>query len=413
MYTYQPWTDWLASQHEAMLDATLILAAINSGSSNVAGVNRVGAQMLEFCRPLQAEVKTRSLPAYTLVDDRGLLQSRPLGDAVLLRKHPQAPLQIYLGGHLDTVYPADHPFQKCIPIDAGRIRGPGLTDMKGGLIVMLYALQALERSPWAGRVGWQMLLNPDEEIGSPASAALIAQLAEQVDLGLIYEPAFPDGNLAGARKGSGNFTLVVHGCAAHAGREHGVGRNAIRAMSDAIVALDEMNGGQPGVTVNPAFIMGGGALNVVPDLCVSRFNIRVDTPQEADWCRQQLQHLLRQGAAIDGIRLELHGEFGRPPKQPDTANLNLLQLAHDSARQLGFGLDWAATGGCCDGNNLAAAGVPNLDNLGVRGGKIHSAEEYIETDSLVERARLSALILMQLAAEPERAASVCRGVSAP
>lgn len=406
MQRFHPWLDWLAAQQDEMLAATLNLAAINSGSFNVAGVDRVGEQMLRLCRPLQAQVAVHPLPLHRLIDDQGELQSRPLGHAIVLSKHPTAPRQLYLGGHLDTVYPAEHPFQHCIRLSEQRLRGPGLTDMKGGLVVMLYALLALERSPWAGRLGWRVLLNPDEEIGSPASAALLRRLARQVDLGLIFEPAFADGRLAGARKGSGNFTLVVHGRAAHAGRAPEQGRNAVRALSDFIVALDALNACQPGLTVNPAFVAGGGALNVVPDLALVRFNIRVQTPAQIDWCRQQLARLIAQGEAREGIRLELHGDFGRPPKRLDAATLKLLQLARDSAQQLGFELDWADTGGCCDGNNLAAAGVPNLDNLGVRGGAIHSVDEYLEVDSLVERARLSALILLQLADDAALAASI-------
>jgi glutamate carboxypeptidase len=281
-----------------------------------------------------------------------------------------------------------------------------VADLKGGLVVMLTALQALERSPYAEKVGWEVLLNPDEEIGSPGSAPLLEQSARRNHLGLVYEPALADGTLAGARKGSGNFTAVVRGKAAHAGREHHLGRNAIVALADFVGALDALNGRRPGVTVNPGRIEGGGPLNVVPDLAIVRFNVRVADAEQQTWVDQELQRL---GAAIDareGISLALRGRFGRPPKVLTSANLALFEMLAGCGAELGVGIRWQSTGGCCDGNNLAAAGLPNVDTLGVCGGRIHSSREFVLLDSLTERARLSALFLMKLGAgelhPPER-----------
>ncbi len=216
-------------------------------------------------------------------------------------------------------------------------------------------------------------------------------------LGLIYEPSFPDGNLAGERKGSGNFSVVIRGRAAHAGREHHLGRNAIRAMADFIAMLDDLNGQREGVTINPGFIEGGGAVNIVPDLCVSKFNIRLERPEDERWCQNRLAEIVAKIHAREGILIELHGGFTRKPKVLSPANQKLFQLAKDCGADLGMQIQWLPTGGCCDGNNLAAAGIPNIDTLGVQGGKIHSADEYVKVSSFTKRAKLSALMLMKLA----------------
>ncbi|WP_254262432.1 hydrolase [Marinobacterium weihaiense] len=400
MHAFQPWLDWLNDRRSAMLEATIRLAEINSGSLNVTGVDATGDALVTLCQPLQAQVERLPVAPFTRITDSGELESCPLGHAIRLRKHPGAPFQIYLGGHLDTVYAADHPFQRVRWLDDNRLNGPGVTDLKGGLVVMIHALMALERSPWAGALGWEVLLNPDEEIGSPASAPLIADAARRVDLGLIYEPCMPDGSLAGARKGSGNFSVVVDGRAAHAGREHHLGRNAIRGLCDYIAALDRLNGQRDGVTLNPGFIHGGGAVNTVPDRAMARFNIRIERPEDEHWCLQQLQHLSDEINRRDGLALTLHGGFGRKPKRLSRANRALFELLRRCGESEGLALSWHSTGGCCDGNNLASAGVPNIDTLGVQGGAIHSIDEYLCVDSLVPRARLSAALLMQLAADP-------------
>ena len=401
-HDFTPWLAWLDEQHQQMLDDTLALAEINSGTLNHTGVNRVGEALVRLCQPLGGETEILPVAPYQYLNAQGELDQFPLGNAVRIRKRPEAPLQIFLCGHMDTVFAVDHPFQKIQWLDDDTVNGPGVADLKGGLLVMINALMALERSPWADQIGWQILFNPDEEIGSPSSAALIAEAAKEVDLGMIYEPSFPDGNLAGERKGSGNFSVVVRGKAAHAGREHHLGRNAIRAMADFIAALDDLNGQRQGVTINPGFIEGGGAVNIVPDLCISRFNIRLEQVDDEAWCQQHLDRLLADINARDGISIELHGGFGRKPKKLSGANQKLFELARDCGAELGMSISWLPTGGCCDGNNLAAAGIPNIDTLGVRGGKIHSSDEYMHVSSLTERAKLSALILMKLATSSDR-----------
>lgn len=391
---------WLAAiddEAAALRERLVALAEINSGSDNVAGVNQVGERMAEHFARLGCQAQRHSLQPATQVGDDGESRPRPLGDAFTFVQRPEAPVQLLLVGHLDTVFAVDHPFQSVREIEGNRLNGPGVADLKGGLIVMHTALTAIEQSPWRDDIGWNVLLNPDEEIGSPGSAQLLADAAPHADAGLIFEPAMPDGSLAGARKGSGNFTLVFQGRAAHAGREHHLGRNALRALADCLSAIDALNGQRDGVTINPAFVHGGGANNVVPDRGVMRFNVRIKRVEDEQWFNEHLDAVLAEINTRDGISVTRHGAFGRKPKVLDDRQRALFELVADCGRELGEDIVWHPTGGCCDGNNLAAAGLPNVDTLGVVGGAIHSSDEYMELDSLTSRSKLVALVMARLA----------------
>jgi glutamate carboxypeptidase len=397
-HDYQPHLDWIRAQVPAQKDELLRLSNVNSGSYNAAGVNRVAERMELLLAPLGARAERIDLPPHRVTGDQGQWLEHPVGRALRLRQRPQAPLQVLLAGHLDTVFAPDHPFQQARAVDDDTLNGPGVADLKGGLLVMGLALAALERSPWKERIGWEVLLNPDEEIGSEGSAPLFVEAAGRNALGLVFEPSFPDGNLAGARKGSGNFDVVVRGRAAHAGRNPQDGRNAIRAAADCVAAIDALNGEREGVTLNVGYVRGGGPTNIVPDLCVVKFNVRTRAPDDESWLRERLDRLLLEAQRREGIRLELRGSFTRAPKVMTPAIERLAGMIADCGRRLGLALEFRPTGGCCDGNNLAAAGLPNIDNLGVVGGEIHSDREFVRVSSIGERAQLSALLLMRLAA---------------
>ena len=397
MRTYEPLLRWIDDQSSAMRDELVALAGINSGSLNAAGVSAVGARLAQRYAALGAQVETLAVAPYRSVADDGNVVEKTLGRATRLRQRTGAPLQIFFCGHLDTVFAADHPFQKVRETGSDTLHGPGVADLKGGLLAMWLAIAALERSEWKDAIGWEVLLNPDEELGSQSSAPLLAEAAQRNRFGLVYEPAFPDGHLAGERKGSGNFSVVVRGRAAHAGRDHHLGRNAIRACADFVSALDALNGTRAGLTINPGYVHGGGALNIVPDLALMKFNVRTSIPGDECWLHEQLDLLLTRAGEREGIKLELSGGFTRPPKLFDEKNRKLADLIRDCGHQLDLELQFKPTGGCCDGNNLAALGLPNIDNLGVVGGEIHSDREFMRISSLPERAKLSALLLLRLA----------------
>jgi glutamate carboxypeptidase len=304
---------------------------------------------------------------------------------------------VLLSIHYDTVFGPTHPFQHTAPLEgADALSGPGVVDAKGGIIVMLSALTALEKSDVRENIGWEVLLNPDEEIGSPGSAELLKDAVPRNHFGLVYEPAMPDGALVGARKGSGTFTVVVRGRPAHAGRDFDKGRSAILAMAELIRALPPRP--RPGLIVNCGSVHGGaGAVNIVPDLAIAQFNVRAETSDDKFWFEQLLHGVAAQLERAEGIRVSLHGQFHSPPKPMDPRSWKLMEAVLATGQELGMTLPVKSSGGTCDGNKLAAAGLPVVDSMGPVGGDLHSEREYVHLSSLIERSKLTALLLLKLA----------------
>lgn len=392
-----PFLSWIDTQGDTMLKDVLHWASINSGSDNLKGLEKIATVLKEAFSKTGGEVELLPAAPMSVVNELGIVQEISIGRVLRVSKRQNANRKILLCGHMDTVFSQESSFQSCTDLGDGQIQGPGVTDMKGGIMVMLTALKAFEKSPHKDQLGWEVLINADEEIGSFGSRHYLVEAAKKADAGLVYEPSLPDGTLAGPRKGSGNFTLVVTGRAAHAGREHHLGRNAITAVSRAVIAIDALTGGRPELTVNMGRISGGGALNVVPDLAICRFNVRVKEPEDQAWLSEALEEIVKQVTLYEGFTAHLHGGFSRPPKPMTSSLQQLFDLLQKCGSDLGIPIQYKPTGGCCDGNNLAAAGLPNIDTLGVRGANIHSDKEYIITESLTERAKLSALILHKLA----------------
>lgn len=380
----------------AMLALVEAWCAINSGTGNLPGLAQMAEKAAEAFSALPGEIVFKSADPVETVATDGTLQVAEYGKHIVLSVRPDAERRLLLTGHMDTVFPADHPFQHCRWLDGETINGPGVADMKGGIAVMLAALKAFEASPAARRIGYDVLLNSDEEAGSPSSAALIAELARGKHAALTYEPsALPDGTLAGKRAGSGNYSVIAIGRSAHAGRNPQDGRNAVLAAAELALELKRLE--TPGLSVNPSRIDGGSAVNVVPDRAVLRFNIRPHCLAEAEAFRVALERLVARIAADHEVTLQVHGGISRPPKPLDPQAERLFHLVRTCGAALGQEIRWQASGGVCDGNNIAACGVPVVDTLGVRGGAIHSPDEYLIVPSLGERAALSALVLHRLA----------------
>ena len=385
---------------EPMLDQVLEWSAVNSGSRNLVGLERIAGLLADAFSALRGDVALVPPAKVEIVDTSGKTAEVEHGKHLHLTVRPNAPVQLLLTGHMDTVYGVEHEFQETRWIEDGVLNGPGVADMKGGLAVMLAALKAVEHSALAERIGYEVVIDSDEEVGSPSSAALIAQAADGKRAALTYEPAaLPDGTLAGARPGSGNFSFVVRGKSAHAGRNPEDGRNAVVAASE--LALRLAMSKTPGLSINPAKIDGGGPNNVVPDLAILRVNLRPRTTDDQEIAARLIAKALDETAAAHEVFIEARGGFGRPPKPLTGEAEALFKLVREAGADLGQDIGWQPSGGVCDGNNIAACGVPVVDTMGVRGGKIHSAEEYLIVESLAERAALSALTILRLAGETE------------
>jgi glutamate carboxypeptidase len=385
---------------EPMLDQVLAWAAVNSGSRNLAGLERIADVLTDAFAALPGALRLEQADAVEAIDSAGRPVKVEHGRHLHLNVRPMAPVQLLFTGHMDTVFAADHAFQETRWLEDGILNGPGVADMKGGIAVMLAALKAVEQSPLADRIGYEVVINSDEEVGSLSSASLLGRAAAGKKAALTYEPAaLPDGTLAGARPGSGNFAIVVRGRSAHAGRNPEDGRNALLAAADLALRLDRLK--REGLSVNPSRIEGGSPSNVVPDLAVLRVNMRPRTPEIEAEAKRAVDEAVAAIIAAHDVEIEVSGGFGRPPKPLTRDAEALFNLVKQAGADLGQTIAWQPSGGVCDGNNIAACGVPVVDTMGVRGGKIHSAEEYLIVDSLKERAALSALTILRLAGAAE------------
>lgn len=383
---------------EARLIALLTeWAQVNSGSTNLEGLNQMREILGEAFAPLADETHTLDFPPVSKLTLTGDIQLQKVGKGLWFRKRPALLRRVLLCGHMDTVYPATSPFQQIKKLNANQLNGPGLADMKGGLVIMLTALQAFEKTEKASQLGWDVFINADEELGSLASSAELIKMGQQAQAGLVFEPALnEEGTLARVRKGSGHVTLIAKGKAAHAGRNFEQGRNAISLLARAITAIESLNGQRDGCTLNIGLIQGGEVLNQVPALAGAKLEVRVKESEDQVWVMDQLKTICTslKGADTD---LVLEGHFHRPTKIITPPLQRLFDLTQDIAKTLNLSLTWQDTGGCCDGNNLALHGLPVLDSLGPRGGMIHTPSEYICIDSLTERAQLTTALLHHLA----------------
>ena len=382
----------LDAENEGMVARTEVWAAINSGSHERAGLDRMRGLLCDAFAALPGAVTIEPLPPSQRVRTDGEAIDVEHAPSIRVTVRPDAPIKVALTGHYDTVFPAAHPFQK-VWREGDVLRGPGTADMKGGLSLMLAALQAFERLPGAKRVGYEVLMSPDEEIGSLGSAPLLADLGARAHVGMTYEPALADGALVDARKGSGNFSLAFHGRSAHVGRAFNDGRNAVMAAAEAALALNQLNGRREGVTFNIGAIDGGSPVNVVPDRAVLRFNVRAPDIDGVGWAQAEIKRIAEAVGKIDGLAAHLHGGITRPPKPVTPTQTKIIRWTHAAGVALGLDLKFQASGGVCEGNNLAAAGCPNIDTLGPCGGNIHSDKEFALIPSFAERAKLSFLLL--------------------
>lgn len=366
-------------------DRLIAWCDINSGSDNLAGLDRMRSVLAGAFG---------SLPCKATEVDLGT--GRPRALRVVCR--PGAKTQVLLNAHFDTVYGAEHAFQRCELAAPGVLRGPGVIDDKGGILVMLTALQALERTPHASRIGWEVILGPDEETGSAGSAPLYVEAAPRFDFGMVFEPARENGDLVRARMGTGIFTATCHGRAAHAGRDPAEGRNAILALAEFLLAAARIPDGLPGMMVNIGAVRGGGALNIVPDHATAGINARIASHEDRRLFEERLAAAAATIAARDGYRLVVEGRFNRGPLEWTPVREALFEAYRETGRGLGLDFGWQDVGGGSDGNLLAAAGLPCLDGIGPRGGGMHSDRECVQIASIAERSRLAALFLARVAA---------------
>lgn len=383
--------DLIASRAGALLDDLRLHVGLATGAGNTAALERTRSLFGARLGALGATMDV--IPGDAKPDWlRGSEPEGPIPPTVVFRRSRPGLARILLAGHLDTVHDPAGPFSALtIAPDGKTATGPGCVDMKGGLVIAVAALEALEGSDVP--VSWSFLMNSDEETGSYHSASALRAEAGRHDLGLALEPALPGGALATRRSGSGQFMIETRGRSAHVGRDYASGISAVTALAERIVAIGGLPDPGRGVVANVGPIEGGRATNVVPDRARAWGNVRFPDPESAAALERRFHALATDPGAMPSCTV--HTSFNRPAKPPTPGSERLAATARECAESLGQSLPFAATGGVCDGNILQDAGLPTIDTLGVRGGGLHTLEEWIELPSLVERCQLLALVMMR------------------
>jgi glutamate carboxypeptidase len=361
------------------------LVNIDSGSYSPAGVNRVADLVAGWLTELGATLERHPhAPAAGDAQLGDLLIGRIAGEGV----------RLLLIGHLDTVFDPGTAAQRPYRVAGSRAHGPGVTDMKAGLLAGLHAVAALHAIGIRPRITF--VANPDEEIGSPFSTPFIRALAAEHDAALVLECARANGDIVSARKGIADYRITYAGRAAHAGVEPEKGRSAILAAAHQVLALDGLNGRWPTVTVNAGVISGGTRPNVVAESCLIEVDLRAATNAEFDAAAAELVRIVAD-PGIEGVRAELTRLAGHPPMEKTAGTSRLADLARAIAAEIGFDLHDAATGGASDANTTSWAGLPTLDGLGPIGGDDHSVDEWLDLDSIVPRTTLLAGLIASAA----------------
>ena len=359
------------SELEAMVN-------IDCGSYTPSGVNRIADLVASALEDHGARVER--VP-------HGAADGTPaLGDLVIGRFEGDGP-RILLIGHMDTVFEAGTAAERQFRIEGDRALGPGVTDMKAGLLAGLHAIAALREA--GARPAITFVANPDEEIGSPFSTPFIRELAPQHDAVLVLECARANGDIVSARKGIADYHLTLTGRAAHAGVEPEKGRSAILEAAHQVVALHALNGRWPTVTVNAGVIHGGTRPNVVAERCELQVDLRAATRDAFDAAAAEVERLATSPTVAD-VQSDLRRIASHPPMEKSEGGARLVASAVTIAAELGFELRDAATGGASDANTTAALGLPTIDGLGPVGGDDHSVDEWLDVSSIVPRTTLLA-----------------------
>lgn len=357
------------------------LVNIDSGSYHKSGVDQIGRLLEEHYKKLGFIVKTEK-------------QEEHGNHLVIQHSETRNPTIIILA-HMDTVFPVGTAAERPFFIEGNRAYGPGVIDMKASQISLLYAIKALIHEGDDSYKNIRIVLNSDEEVGSPTSRAIIEREAIGRKYALVMEPARKDGSLVSARRGKGNYTLIVEGKAAHSGIEPEKGRSAIEELAHKIIQLHELSDHDKGISVNVGLIEGGSAANTVSDHAEAQIDIRISEIEQAEILEEKMEEICST-TDVAGTKVLLEGEMNRPPMEKNNKTRALLRLIQDIGDEIGVEIEDTSTGGGSDASFTSALGIATIDGLGPVGGNAHSDKEYLEIPSLAERTLLLAAIIKRL-----------------
>ena len=370
-----------AARHDEFVSALERIVNVDSGSFTPDGVNEV----VDRCRE-RFESRGWSIERTAHEPEPG---ERRLGDLLIGRLEGAGGPSVLLIGHTDTVFEPGTAAERPFRTEDGRALGPGVSDMKGGLLLGFFAVETLQDLGFDGFGRITYVCNPDEEIGSPWSRDVIRAEAGSADVAFVLEGARENGDIVSSRKGVSDFLIEIAGRAAHAGVEPEKGRSAVLEAAHKTVSLHALNGRWPGVTVNVGVVHGGTRPNVVAERCDLHVDVRSPHEETLVEAEKAVEEIANAHTVPDVVATVNAGAWHRPMEKKE-GGARLAELATRIAGELGFELKDAATGGASDANTTSAAGVPTLDGLGPIGGDDHSPKEWMDLTSVVPRISLLA-----------------------
>lgn len=376
--------NYLKNQQEEMLSLLEQLVNIDSGSMNKVGIDQVGEALKTEYEQLGFQIE--------------IVPQDIQGNHLVIRHKNAVRPTVMTVSHMDTVFKEGTVAERPFTIYEGRAYGPGVIDMKGSHVVLLYAIKALYAAGKKGYENLEIILTSDEEIGSHTSRELIEAHTEGKKYALITEPARQDGSLVTARRGAGEFILKVTGKAAHSGIQPQAGRSAIEELARKIIKLHQLTDHAAGISVNVGIIEGGTTVNTVAPSAVAQVDVRIDKIEQATLIESKIREICAT-ADVEGTTIELLGGLERPPMVKNEQTIALFEVFQEVGQSLGLSIKDVSTGGGSDASFTSAKGIATIDGIGPIGGGAHSEDEYLEVDSLVERTELLANVIQRLATE--------------
>ncbi|MGP7817157.1 M20 family metallopeptidase [Niallia sp. 01092] len=379
---------YIKSKEKEMIDLLETLVNIDSGSYVKKGIDKIGKMLVSEYKELGFRTE--------------IIEEQERGNHIILRHQEADNPKIMIVAHMDTVFPKGTVKSRPFRMEGHFAYGPGVVDMKGSLVSVLYAIKALHHAGNEGYKNVEIILNSDEEIGSTSSRKLIEQTANNKEYSLIVEPGRRDGSIVSARKGGGRYTLKVKGVAAHAGVEHEKGRSAIAELAYKTIKLHELTKYQEGITVNVGMIEGGTSVNTVASTAIAGVDVRIAKMEQAPLLDKKIREICSV-SDIEGTEIEVKGKINRPPMEKTKGSIKLLKIVQEAGAEAGINIKDTYTGGGSDGAFTSALGIPTMDGLGPVGGFAHSKEEYLDLDTFVERTFMLATIISKLTASQHAA----------
>lgn len=373
--------DLLNAKKQEMLQLLEQLVNIDSGSNTKSGIDMISSLL-----------KTKFERLGFIVE---AIEEKEHGNHLVIQHQDAINPEIIILGHMDTVFPEGTAKKRPFTTEGNRAFGPGVIDMKASLVSLLYALIAMKQF---GKKGYQnvlIILNSDEELGSPSSRELIMHHAANKKYALILEAARPNGSIVTARRGGGQFKIIIEGKAAHAGLDPEKGRSAIEELAHKIIHLQKLTNYKEGIQINVGMVSGGTAANTIPSEATAIVDVRISKAKQTQLVQKQIEKICAT-TYVKGTKTKLVGEMDRMPVEKTDNIAALLEIIKQVGHEMGVSITDTSTGGSSDGSFTFACGVPTIDGLGPIGGFFHSEEEYLEIPSLIERTQLLAEVIQTL-----------------